>query len=192
MKPLRSFCSVDVGVDGYVAAMECRSVQVLRPRVSTSAGQSLAGLECFAFSVDLAWDVHAEKAAPDVQERQLRNSRLEQWADGSSLDEVRKEAHGLPSFPSTTPCGCFCDGSVVVPPTAAGAAAAVSVSRVSSVIEPRQRSKGATARRKSAKSRGLGRLYHSGINLSSQRRQAAVQPIRSPLIDKSSGRFCNC
>lgn len=44
MKLWRSFCSVDVGDVGYVAAIECRSVQVLRPRVSTSAGQSLVGL----------------------------------------------------------------------------------------------------------------------------------------------------
>jgi hypothetical protein len=75
MKLLRSFCSVDVGALGYVAAMECRRVQVLRPRVSTSAGQSFAGFGCCDLRVDLAWEAQAEKAAPDVQERQLK--RLE-------------------------------------------------------------------------------------------------------------------
>lgn len=77
MKFLRSLCSVDVGVLGYVAAMEWRRVQVLRPRVSTSAGQSLAGFACCALSDDLAWDAQAAKAAPDVQERQLRTPGLE-------------------------------------------------------------------------------------------------------------------
>jgi len=71
MKLLRSFCSVDVGALGYVAAMECRRVQVLRPRVSTSAGQSFAGFACCALRVVLAWEAQAEKAAPDVQDRQL-------------------------------------------------------------------------------------------------------------------------
>jgi hypothetical protein len=71
MKLLISLCSVDVGVVGYVAAMECKRVQVLCPSVSTSAGQSLAGLACWVLRVVLAWEAHAEKAAPDVQERHL-------------------------------------------------------------------------------------------------------------------------
>lgn len=35
-----SLCCVGVALDGYVAAIVCSRVQVERPRVSTSAGQS--------------------------------------------------------------------------------------------------------------------------------------------------------
>lgn len=54
--------------------MEWSSVQVLRPRVSTSAGQSVAGdteaATGAAFMV-FACDAHAEKAIFEEQERHL-------------------------------------------------------------------------------------------------------------------------
>lgn len=74
---------------GYVAAMEWRRVHVLRPRASTSAGQSVVvvvvvvvvaveevvdkgfdAVEPGAF-MDLAWEAQAEKALLELQERQL-------------------------------------------------------------------------------------------------------------------------
>lgn len=63
--------------------MEWRSVQELRPRVSTSAGQSSAvivssGAVGFDAAVGvfivLAWAAHAEKALLEVHERQLYHS----------------------------------------------------------------------------------------------------------------------
>jgi hypothetical protein len=73
MKLRRSACSVAVGAVGYVAAMECRRVQVLRPSVSTSAGQSLGGVvTAAALSVALLCELKAEK---DVHDRQLKVRR---------------------------------------------------------------------------------------------------------------------
>lgn len=54
--------------------MEWSSVQVLRPSVSTSAGQSVAGAGVGAGAgalMDLAWDAQAEKASLEEQERHL-------------------------------------------------------------------------------------------------------------------------
>jgi hypothetical protein len=74
MKLLRSDCSFGVGVGGYVAAMECRSVQVLRPSVSTSGGQSLGGAGgAAALRVDLVCEA---QDANEVQERQLEERRF--------------------------------------------------------------------------------------------------------------------
>jgi hypothetical protein len=65
---------------GYVAAIEWRSVHELRPRVSTSAGQSstlivegaavAVGAVLGAF-IDLAWTAQAEKAVLELHDRQL-------------------------------------------------------------------------------------------------------------------------
>lgn len=68
--------------------MEWRRVQVLRPRVSTSAGQSFvagasageddAGSETAAGAfIDFAWDAHAEKAILEEQDRHL-------WGGGAT------------------------------------------------------------------------------------------------------------
>lgn len=73
-KLTRSFCWDELGVVGYVAAIEWRSVHVLRPRVSTSAGQSVGGavvtdaVEGAGAFMDLA---RAEKAVLLEQARQL-------------------------------------------------------------------------------------------------------------------------
>jgi hypothetical protein len=71
MKLLRSDCSFGVGAGGYVAAIEWRRVHVLRPRVSTSGGQSFGGdggVAAEALREDLVCEAQAAK---DVQERQL-------------------------------------------------------------------------------------------------------------------------
>lgn len=85
MKLFRSACSFGVGVFGYVAAIEWSRVHVLRPSVSTSAGQSVGvlgtagvktsddGFVCVCvgvFKFDFVCNAHA---ANDVQERHLRN-----------------------------------------------------------------------------------------------------------------------
>ena len=58
------------GVSGYVAAIEWRSVHELRPRTSTSGGQSGGGVGGFSdFSVAFVWDAQEAK---DVQDRQLQ------------------------------------------------------------------------------------------------------------------------
>jgi hypothetical protein len=91
-----SFCTAGVGDTGYEAAIECSSVQVDRPRTSTSGGQSRllllleeeaeewweekdededrdgadgAGVESVAAVMD-------DQAAKEVQARHLRASRL--------------------------------------------------------------------------------------------------------------------
>jgi hypothetical protein len=58
--------------------MEWRSVQELRPRVSTSAGQSFGGAARVEaarcdLEIDLLWAAHAEN---EVQDRQLRDARV--------------------------------------------------------------------------------------------------------------------
>lgn len=68
MKLLMSDCSFGVGVGGYVAAIEWRRVQVLRPSTSTSGGQSFAGAGATALRADLLWVV---KDAKELQARQL-------------------------------------------------------------------------------------------------------------------------
>jgi hypothetical protein len=73
MKLLMSDCSAGVGVVGYVAAIECSSVHVLRPSVSTSAGQSfgVAGMMAAAAAWLLSAFVCDVNAAKELQERQL-------------------------------------------------------------------------------------------------------------------------
>jgi hypothetical protein len=77
-----SVCSEVVGAVGYVAAMECRRVHELRPRVSTSAGQSfgVAGvtvigcagvLNFFVCDACEACDAQAVKAVLELHARQL-------------------------------------------------------------------------------------------------------------------------
>jgi hypothetical protein len=72
MKLLMSDCSFGVGVGGYVAANEWRSVQVLRPSTSTSGGQSFAGGGVTALRADLLWVV---KDAKELQARHLEWKR---------------------------------------------------------------------------------------------------------------------
>jgi hypothetical protein len=95
--------------------MECSNVQVPRPRVSTSAGQSDGGVkEVVDDTVDEA-DVEEEEEslatfsfvraaqlAKLVQLRQLMISVSQ--VDGGDGPEV---ADGLPSGPRTTPLGSF-------------------------------------------------------------------------------------
>lgn len=73
MKLRTSDCSAGVGWVGYVAAIECRSVQPERPRVSTSGGQSFgmvtAGFGAAVVVVDFL--VCEAQAAKEVQLRQL-------------------------------------------------------------------------------------------------------------------------
>ena len=60
------------GDSGYCAAIECRSVQVLRPRSSTSGGQSEGwrkGLSVAAFAPGFV--CAALNEANELQERQL-------------------------------------------------------------------------------------------------------------------------
>lgn len=77
---MTSVCCVGLGEVGYVAAMEWSSVHEFRPRVSTSAGQSVAAAGAdgvvlvFALGtalMDFAWAAHAEKALLEVQDRHL-------------------------------------------------------------------------------------------------------------------------
>lgn len=63
----RSDCCAREGDSGYVAAIECSSVQELRPRASTSGGQSLgSGLGFFVDSF-----VAAAKVAKELHDRHL-------------------------------------------------------------------------------------------------------------------------
>lgn len=73
MKLRTSDCSAGVGWVGYVAAIECRSVQPERPRVSTSGGQSFGTVTTgFGAAVVVDFLVCEAQAAKEVQLRQLR------------------------------------------------------------------------------------------------------------------------
>jgi hypothetical protein len=89
MKDLRSVCSRADGARGYVAAIECSSVQVERPRASTSGGQSDGSVDTEAAAaavprpaaaavvvgvlrVDFACEAQDLKELPELQVRQLR------------------------------------------------------------------------------------------------------------------------
>lgn len=90
----RSDCCERDGVSGYVAAMEWRSVQVLRPRTSTSGGQSAGGPVAVVFVATILLllllatapsclvfcFVCAAHAAKDVQLRHLDRTRPRQTA----------------------------------------------------------------------------------------------------------------
>lgn len=95
--------------------MEWRRVHELRPRVSTSAGQSLVtvalgvsvsesladgSIVALGAFMDLAWAAHAEKALLEVHERQLWfcQQRIVKNLMGDST-------YGFPSGPRTTPGG---------------------------------------------------------------------------------------
>src|SRR5690242_16296695 len=124
MKLVRSACSLGVGAGGYVAAIEWSSVHVLRPRASTSGGQSLGcgGGAAEALREDLVCAAHEAK---EVHERQLEGEeeRLVRCEDeGLSVSVRRSETYGLPSLPRTTPFGNFFGGSVVVAPAGVVAA----------------------------------------------------------------------
>lgn len=80
-----SDCCVREGVSGYVAAMVCRSVQELRPSISTSGGQSARELEVVVVATAVVLSLltfclvcaaHAEKAAPEVHDRHLNRETL--------------------------------------------------------------------------------------------------------------------
>jgi hypothetical protein len=84
---LMSDCSLGVGVGGYVAAIEWRSVQVLRPSTSTSGGQSFAGGGATALRADLLWVV---KDAKELQARHLEwKRRCQRGASTSSGRDSR-------------------------------------------------------------------------------------------------------
>lgn len=112
-----------------MAAMEWRSVHELRPRVSTSAGQSAVAeamgarvadgvADAFGAFMVLAWAAHAEKALLEVHERQLCGSvSRKRFVFGGG---GRISTYGFPSGPRTTP-----GGKRFVP--GAGAVASVSI-----------------------------------------------------------------
>lgn len=118
-----SACCWVLAVSGYVAAIECRRVQVERPRASTSGGQSegmegigealvvvfasvafvvelgdpVAGLDCF---------VMASQEDTDVQVRQLLRDSFSSWSlQGGTVHFFVGSSYGLPSLSRTTPFG---------------------------------------------------------------------------------------
>lgn len=104
-----------------MAVRAWRSVQVLRPRVSTSGGQSGRGSwsrveegeeDVGEFWV---WDfVKAAQEAKDVQVRHLEIDRVS-FEDYFARNRLGWETNGLPSFPSTTPLGSFFGAGVSDP-----------------------------------------------------------------------------
>lgn len=102
--------------------MEWRSVQELRPRASTSGGQSEAGATMGAVAV-LEVLVSARaidiQEATEVQERQLGWWQVSDWhcmyigelaKFVSSKKGNKYGTYGFPSGPSTTPFGSFVGG----------------------------------------------------------------------------------
>jgi hypothetical protein len=114
---LTLLCSLGLGFSGYIAVIECKSVQLDRPSSSTSGGQSFAGAVVLIFLVE---DVKSES---DVQVRHLRTVR-------SPRIQGFRAAHGFPSFPSTTPFRSFGIGVSVDVETA------VPLERLSRVSSP--------------------------------------------------------
>lgn len=104
-------CCAGDGRDGYAAAMVWRSVQVLRPSSSTSAGQSdgaregrnavVLGAEWLAGFWDLVICIQSFTL---VQVRHLMDSKF------SNHLHLVPRTHGLPSLPITTPFGNFWAG----------------------------------------------------------------------------------
>jgi hypothetical protein len=106
-----------------VAVRAWRKVQVLRPSVSTSGGQSEfasggvgmvvvdgEGVWAATGGLEEVWAfVIAAQDANDMQDRQL------QLAQVSKVDARLRvgNTHGLPSFPRTTPLGNFLGSSVL-------------------------------------------------------------------------------
>ena len=143
-----SACWPGEGCVGYWAAMVWSSVQVPRPRVSTSAGQSAAGPALAAaavvaaiaaaaavpaepppdegvLSVDLVWFAHD---ANEVHDRHLcilwlAHSPCEVKEVYGMLCPRQTNTYGLPSLPSTTPFGILFGAST----TAAGCSGCTSV-----------------------------------------------------------------
>jgi hypothetical protein len=97
-------CSVNVGRSGYCAVMLCKSVQVLRPNASTSAGQSGDGeIGALVEEDDVCFLVRAAQEANEVQLWQLV-----MWVSLVCLCCLgRGRAYGFPSGPRTTPFGSF-------------------------------------------------------------------------------------
>jgi hypothetical protein len=97
MNVLRSLCCCWDGDGGYVAAMEWRSVQVARPRVSTSAGQSFAAAAGGgALAVEVAAATAAPKAPAPIPVLDLGDDCLacEAQAEKASLEEQARHLGG--------------------------------------------------------------------------------------------------
>lgn len=94
-----SFCRSGVGRTGYVAVIECSSVQEARPSCSTSGGQSAGGRRSEVSS--------AGGAVVDIEAGVLIFCFV---MDAHEAKEVQLR-HGFPSGPKTTPLGNLLGGS---------------------------------------------------------------------------------
>lgn len=111
-KPLTSACWLGVGCVGYCAAIVCSSVQVPRPSVSTSAGQSAGGPGAAAAVAAVVAAMAAAAAVPAEPDDEGDFKDVLVWL-AHDAKEVQ-DRHGLPSLPSTTPFGILLGDSAPV------------------------------------------------------------------------------